>query len=167
MTGSADVSLSRLHEIVKDREAWCAAAHGRLQTVRHDLATERTYTQPCPPDFLSFRHDALGTPSSRREERQQRGRQQEWRQSQSGLCLLCTHVGLGQPSRAGRARRAPYCSDLGTQRPVPVKAADSLFFLAAGTEAGGWGSVSSALHWTHGEKCGGNAAPQKNSGIGP
>ena len=31
-----DMSLSKLQEIVKDGEAWCAAVHG----VRHDLATE-------------------------------------------------------------------------------------------------------------------------------
>ena len=37
---SVNMSLSRLPEIVKDREAWCAAAH-RVQTVRHDLATEQ------------------------------------------------------------------------------------------------------------------------------
>ena len=37
---SMDMSLSRLLEIVKDREAWCAVVQG-LQTVGHDLATEQ------------------------------------------------------------------------------------------------------------------------------
>jgi len=35
-----DTSLSRLWEIVKDREAWHAAVHG-LQRVGHNLVTEQ------------------------------------------------------------------------------------------------------------------------------
>ena len=38
ITDSVDVSLSKLQEIVKDREAWHAAVHG-LQRVGQDLAT--------------------------------------------------------------------------------------------------------------------------------
>ena len=35
-----DMNLSKLWEIVKDREAWCATVHG-LQRVGHDLETEQ------------------------------------------------------------------------------------------------------------------------------
>ena len=40
-----DLNLSKLWEIVKDKEAWHAAAHG-LQRVGHDWATEQQQVQP-------------------------------------------------------------------------------------------------------------------------
>ena len=40
ITDSVDINLSKLREIVRDREACCAAVHG-VTEVGHDLATKQ------------------------------------------------------------------------------------------------------------------------------
>ena len=45
ITDSMDMSLSKLRELVMDREACFAAVHGVAQRVRHDSVTELSRTE--------------------------------------------------------------------------------------------------------------------------
>ena len=55
ITDSINRSVSQLWEIVKDKEAWCAAAHGVTKT-GHDLVTEQP---PIPPSIRVFSNQSV------------------------------------------------------------------------------------------------------------
>ena len=46
ITDSMDMNWSKLQEMVKDREAWCAAVHGVVRA-GYDLVTEQQHPWKC------------------------------------------------------------------------------------------------------------------------
>ena len=62
ITDSMDMSLSKLPEMVKDREAWHAAVHG-FQRVGHDWATEQQQKRQLKPSYGKHQTNILAKPN--------------------------------------------------------------------------------------------------------
>ena len=55
ITDLIDMNLSKLGEIVKDREAWCAVVHG-VSKIGHDLVTKQQQKCPLKTIKLKLQH---------------------------------------------------------------------------------------------------------------
>ena len=99
-----NVNLSKLQEIVKDRETWCVAVHGVTKRVRHDLATEQEQQDSL---IVHTEQREIGTPHHERNNRGNgkedcasfpRPKAQKELAFCSGLTVVFIRTGISKPA---------------------------------------------------------------------